>query len=235
MIYVTSDLHGCSVKRFQQLLDHAGFSEEDFLYILGDVIDRGEQGAELLLWITEQSNMQLILGNHETFLLKCEIVFDEVIGQNLNKLTEEQMDHLLTWIYNGGGPTVLGLKKIYQKNPELVEGIFEYLQDAPLYETVEINRQKYILVHAGLGNFRKNRLLSDYKAEELLWVRPAYDTVYFDDAIVIFGHTPTQYYGSQFKGKALKTLSWICIDTGAAEGDFPMLLRLDDMKEFYEN
>lgn len=235
MIYVTSDLHGCSVERFQQLLDRAGFSEDDFLYILGDVIDRGEQGAELLLWITEQSNMQLLLGNHEAFLLECEFVFDEVIGQDLNKLTEKQIDSLLTWIYNGGSPTILGLKKIYQKNPELFKGIFEYLREAPLYETVEVNRQKYILVHAGLGNFRPNRLLSDYKPEELLWVRPTYDTVYYDDAIVILGHTPTQYYGSQFKGKALKTSSWICIDTGAAEGDSPMLLRLDDMKEFYEN
>ena len=48
MIYAASDLHGCSVESFQALLDSAGFSEEDFLYILGDVIDRGEYGAELL-------------------------------------------------------------------------------------------------------------------------------------------------------------------------------------------
>ena len=64
MIYAASDLHGCSVESFQDLLDQAEFSEEDFLYILGDVVDRGEHGAELLSWITQQSNMQLLLGNH---------------------------------------------------------------------------------------------------------------------------------------------------------------------------
>ena len=37
MIYVTSDLHGCPLEEFQQLLDRAGFSEDDFLFVLGDV------------------------------------------------------------------------------------------------------------------------------------------------------------------------------------------------------
>ena len=39
MIYVTADLHGMHPKEFQKLLDKADFSEEDFLFILGDVTD----------------------------------------------------------------------------------------------------------------------------------------------------------------------------------------------------
>ena len=50
---------------------------------------------------------------------------------------------------------------------------------------------------------------------------------------MIFGHTPTFYYGEEYKGKAIVTDTWIDIDTGAAAGLSPMLLRLDDMKEFY--
>ena len=68
---------------------------------------------------------------------------------------------------------------------------------------------------------------------ELLWARPTMDTQYFDDAVVIFGHTPTELFSEQYGRKAIKTKSWICIDTGAATGNKPMLLRLDDMKEFY--
>ena len=51
--------------------------------------------------------------------------------------------------------------------------------------------------------------------------------------IVVIGHTPTEYYGEEFKGRMIKTKSWINIDTGVAFGNEPMLLRLDDMKAFY--
>ena len=54
MIYVTSDLHGYPLDGFLQLLDKAGFGERDFLFVLGDVIDRGEHGVELLRWISRQ-------------------------------------------------------------------------------------------------------------------------------------------------------------------------------------
>ena len=83
MIYAASDLHGCSVESFQALLDQAKFSEEDFLYILGDVVDRGEHGAELLSWITQQSNMQLLLGNHEALLLVFRIAVN-IINKSAN-------------------------------------------------------------------------------------------------------------------------------------------------------
>lgn len=39
-------------------------------------------------------------------------------------------------------------------------------------------------------------------------------------------------YGDENKGKILKTRTWIDIDVGAAYGEKPILLRLDDFKEF---
>lgn len=233
MIYVTSDLHGCSPEVFRKLLNRAGFTERDFLFILGDVIDRGEHGAELLLWLTGQPNMQLILGNHEAMLLACGFLFEEVTEESLEKLTVEQLNVLENWMRNGGSPTLAGLRKILRQDPELVEGILDYLRDAPLYEQVEAGGKRYVLVHAGLGNFRPEKPLEDYEPEELLFERPAQDSVYFPDATVVFGHTPTEFYGQQHRGRAMKTGSWICIDTGAAIGNLPMLLRLDDRKEFY--
>ena len=116
-----------------------------------------------------------------------------------------------------------------------MEGILEYLHDAPLYDQVMCAGQRFVLVHAGLENFRPDRSLEDYAPEELLWARPTPDTRYFENAVTVFGHTPTGYFGSQYRGKAMKTDTWICIDTGAADGNSPMLLRLEDGKEFYES
>ena len=233
MIYVTSDLHGCPLDEFQQLLNRASFTDDDFLFILGDVIDRGKNGAELLLWLTEQPNMQLILGNHEALLLACSFLFEEVTEESLEKLTTVQITLLENYINNGGTPTLIGMKKLLNQNSELVDGILDYLRDAPLYECIEVNNKNYILVHAGFDNFHPNKKLSDYAADELLCARPHLTTHYFNDTTVVFGHTPTEYYGQEYKGKALKTSTWICIDTGASNGCLPMILRLDDLAEFY--
>ena len=49
MIYVISDLHGYPLEKFKTLLKKANFTDNDFLYILGDVIDRnGDAGVEML-------------------------------------------------------------------------------------------------------------------------------------------------------------------------------------------
>ena len=48
MVYVTSDLHGYPLDKFLQFLDSVGFSQNDQLYVLGDVIDRGVDGVKIL-------------------------------------------------------------------------------------------------------------------------------------------------------------------------------------------
>ena len=231
MIYVTSDLHGCHPTVFRQLLDRADFGEDDFLFVLGDVIDRGEYGAELLLWLTEQPNVQLILGNHEAMLLRCAFLFKE--AESAEELTPEDMEELALWRSNGADPTLEAFRQLLHTKPDVMEGILDYLNDAPLYDYVNVNGRQFILVHAGLGNFSADKPFHRYEPEELLWERPGLDTRYFAEATVIFGHTPTYHYGEAYRGKAVKTDTWICIDTGAASGNKPMLLRLDDMAEFY--
>lgn len=45
--YCISDIHGC-FNEFQDMLKLINFQKEDELYILGDIIDRGPQSAEML-------------------------------------------------------------------------------------------------------------------------------------------------------------------------------------------
>ena len=47
MIYVMSDLHGCYDK-YISMLEKIRFSEKDTLYVLGDVVDRGDGGMKIL-------------------------------------------------------------------------------------------------------------------------------------------------------------------------------------------
>lgn len=233
MIFVTSDLHGYPLNRFLALLDKAGFSDTDYLFVLGDVIDRGKDGVALLRWMAQQPNVAFILGNHEAFLLSCDFVFQQVTDQSLSELDQTKMNLLQSWMSNGADPTLTALRHLLKGQPDLLEGILDYLRDAPLFDEVSVNGRRFVLVHSGLGNFQPDKPLSAYTPDELLWTRPKLDTKYYNDATVIFGHTPTEFFGEQYRGKMLKTDTWICIDTGSATGNKPMLLRLDDMKPFY--
>lgn len=233
MTYVISDLHGYPLERFKKLLKKAEFSDDDFLYILGDVIDRnGDGGVEMLCWLMEQSNIKLILGNHEAMLLSCEFVFDEITNESIDAMTSEKLQILNNYMFNGGDVTLAYLRQLSKKSPETIADIFDYLQDAPLYETASIEDNDFLLVHSGLDNFDKSKKIYEYEGHDLLWCRPKLDDEYFDDIITVFGHTPTVYYGNEYKGKIIKTKTWIDIDAGAGSGIEPVLLRLDDFKEF---
>ena len=230
MIYVTSDLHGCSLEKIERLCDNAGFGSDDFLYILGDVIDRGKDGIEILKWIMSLSNVQLILGNHEAMMLENEFFFEKVAENSVSKFAGINLKAYKEWLMNDGHPTINALSAM--KGSE-IKSVFEYLHKAPLYRIITLNEKTFILTHSGLGNFRPDKKLTEYTSDELLWIRPKITDKYFDDITTVFGHTPTIYYMNQCKGKILKTDTWIDIDVGVSLGHNPVLLRLDDMKEVY--
>lgn len=230
MVYVCSDLHGYSLDKFKAFLNKIGFCEDDFLYIIGDVIDRGKDGIKILKWLMSMYNAQLILGNHEQMMLASSFAFEEITDASIDNLTAAQLTAYSMWVANSGQPTIDALAAIRQRE---IKYILEYLQEAPLYETVTANGRDFILTHSGLGNFSPDKKLSDYTSDELLWNRPNIDQKYFDDITVVFGHTPTVHYGEEHKGKILFTDSWIDVDVGAGLGLPPAILRLDDMKIFH--
>lgn len=229
MIYVISDLHGYPHGRLLQLLSKAGFGKNDFLYIRGDVVDRnGDGGVENLMWLLYQSNVQLILGNHESMLLACSFIFDELTEENEDKITAENVDMLRRYYYDGG----VTLKAMSWLTAETRGDVLDYLRECPLYECVSAGGRDYLLVHAEFEDFDKNRKLSDYEADELLWARPELEDRYFESVTTVLGHTPTLTYGDEHREKLVVTDTWIDIDMGAGFGLEPVLLRLDDMKEF---
>ena len=233
-IYAISDLHGYPMPKFLALLEKVGFSDEDTLYIIGDVIDRnGDGGVEMLRYIMDQPNYEFILGNHEDMLLACEFLLDEITDESIAALTEDQIRAMERYMRNGGGVTLDTLRRLNREDPTAVRDIMEFLKDAPLYGAESVNGRDFLFVHGGLGDFSPEKKLRDYPPFKLLWERPTIDAEYFDDIITVFGHTPTHFYGDEYYGKAIFTRTWINIDTGTSTGIPPALLRLDDLQVFY--
>lgn len=232
--YVTSDLHGLSLSSWLKLLSKAQFSPADDLYVLGDVIDRRTDGGiEVLRWMMAQENVFFLLGNHEAILLACEFAFREICEEQLNDLTGEGLETLMTYSREGGDVTLQTLRRLLHEDPELVRDVFDYLKDAPLYAEISVGGKDFVLTHAGLGGFSPARPLEDYTLDELLWERPTGDETYYPDRTLVFGHTPTIFLGGE-RGKVLFAPSFTAIDTGAASDLPAALVRLDDNAVFYE-
>ena len=234
MIFATSDIHGYPLDGFLSLLEKAGFSASDHLYVIGDVIDRnGDGGVAMLRWMMRQANVTLIRGNHESMMLECGFAFTSDMDlTNLRLLTLEQEYSLLRWNRNGCLVTLENLLKLKEEDPDELTALLEYVRSAPLYVEAAVPMKRFVLVHGGLNCFDPGKELDEYSEEELVWTRPGIEERYWDDRLVILGHTPTQYFGAE-KGRMLVTETWVDIDTGAAGGGSPMLLRLDDMCPFY--
>ena len=65
--YVISDVHG-NYEGYMKILEMINFSEEDTLYVNGDVIDRGNGGIKILQHMMMQPNIYPILGNRRIYL-----------------------------------------------------------------------------------------------------------------------------------------------------------------------
>ena len=87
MHYVMSDLHGC-YQEYREALEKINFNEQDTLYVLGDVVDRGPEPIKLLQNMMLRPNVLPIIGNHEymalTVLKKLCVEITEENAENLN-------------------------------------------------------------------------------------------------------------------------------------------------------
>ncbi len=232
MIYVMSDIHG-EYDKYKAMLEKIGFGDDDELFVLGDVVDRGEKSVELLKDMSTRANVYPIMGNHDFMaldLLKKLIV--EITEENFDQqINAEIISEVMSWQQNGGEPTMAGFKRLDKEDRE---ALVDYLSEFAYYEIVQIKDKLFILVHSGLGNFSLDKDLDDYDIEELAFLRADYDTKYFenDKIFIVSGHTPTLAITG--KAEIYHSHNNICIDCGAtfASGKLACLC-LDTMEEFY--
>lgn len=162
--YVMADLHG-EGDRFHGMLEKIAFSEEDTLYILGDVIDRGPDGIDLLREIMDKSNVTLLLGNHEYMML-------QYFAPNATEIDHRR------WNKNGNGPTLASFDRLCDREKG---EILEFLKTRPTHVVLEVGNRRFYLIHGFPGE----------TVHDEVWNRPALETPNpIPDCQLVIGHTP---------------------------------------------
>lgn len=243
MIYAMADIHG-QYDKYISMLEKIKFSDDDVLFILGDVIDRGSQGMAILKDMMMRTNVYPILGNHEYMAITAiPWLMQEITEETVEKIDPEMMQGLIEWMNVGGTYSITEFRGLSRDDQE---AILEYLTEFELYETVEVGGKEYVLVHAGLNNFDEERSLSSYDLSEVLFQRPDYEIKYFKDKYLVTGHTPTRVAYAAERGVILEELSsdeyqdlifkknnHIAIDCGSSFGGNLGCICLDTLEEYY--
>ena len=191
-ILVTSDIHA-NLSRFQKLLVEMNYdSDKDYLVIVGDMIEKGNQNIQTLNFI-----MKLEEQHDKVFVLEgnCDALLDEVMkGENLIPyLKKQQLSLINEWLLTldidvrEKEITPEMLKKVLQTN---FSKEISWLQHRP---TV-LESDDFIFVHAGVPNG-----IETDSRETMLTVRDFQTIGHTEDKMVIVGHYPVvNYYDDMY-------------------------------------
>ncbi len=171
--YVISDIHG-HYHEFLEMLKVLNFSDADFMYVLGDVIDRGPEGLDIINDIRSRKNMQMFLGNHELMMINA-IKYVEETGDC--RVTIENMDDHLTplqlWTHaaNGGEGT---FEEMMALSPKGREDMVGFLKSLPLIKRFKLGGVSYHLSHSyslprRFGNTVYQDHVSKKEMERIVW------------------------------------------------------------------
>ncbi|MFP4620736.1 MAG: metallophosphoesterase family protein [Bacteroidales bacterium] len=203
MRYVIGDVHGCYKSLRKLVEDILELDKGDELYFVGDFIDRGPAGKEvidyLIFLINEGYQVQSVRGNHE------EMMIDAYLYQTSDKY--------MLWMFNGADTTLAS----YGISPsrfndrgvlrELPESHIDFLRKMPYH----IKLNDYIIVHAGI-NFNAEMPFRDFHS--MLWCRDCTNDLSFSgDRYIVHGHTPLLLKQIQHYAERRK-VSQLNIDAG---------------------
>ena len=222
MTYVMSDLHG-NYQKYLAMLQKISFKDEDILYILGDILDYGEETMELIADLSVRVNVYPIAGEHDFLGARMLKGFERMLKSGATP-EPEYIAEMTQWVQDGGQSTLDGFRAL---DDEEKEGVLDYLEEMALYEEVSVKGKAYTLVHAGVADYNDGDDLDDFLPEDFFStpIDPTYPLM--DGKTVIVGHMPTK------SGKIEHGDGCILIDCGVAEGGSLGCLCLENGKEFY--
>jgi len=167
MRYAITDIHGCC-KTFQALIDKLRIKRSDYLYLLGDYIDRGPDSKGVLDTIMNlDCKVVALMGNHEEMWLRASIKMDDPFLRDAN---------INVWIENGGLEALRSFASTDTK-PYL-----EFISDLPLF----LELDDFYLVHAEF-DFSLADPFGTAGAHSMLWGR---GKPYYGTKPMVCGHTP---------------------------------------------
>ncbi|MBE6664019.1 MAG: hypothetical protein E7602_05895 [Ruminococcaceae bacterium] len=207
MRYVLSDIHG-EYDLFCALLKRIEFSENDTIYICGDIIDKGEKSIQLARYISSFENMHCIIGNHELAFLNY--------YNSLLRSSPDDFDEVLK-----------KLQKYFCEDGKFLDWkLVDWLEGLPSY----IEEEDFICVHAGVPMDDSKKLfpLASVDIEYLVYDRKFKnpDVMHGSSKCVFFGHTETNCICGEnrilaycrrkdMEPKEVKDFYKIHLDTGA--------------------
>ena len=222
MTYVMSDIHG-NYQQFLAILDQILFKESDTLYILGDLLDYGEEAMELIDDLSLRLNVYCIAGEHDFLAARMLSGFDKML-KNGSTPDAEYIADMTAWVKDGGQATLEAFRAL---DADSREGVLEYLEELTLFEDITVNGKRYVLVHAGIADYEADSELEDYLPEDFFSEPLDASYALIEDATVVVGHVPTK------SGKIERGEGSIVLDCGVCEGGKLACLCLDNGKEFY--
>lgn len=229
MTYVMSDLHGC-YDLYLKMLEKIKFSPSDTLYLLGDYVDRGNDGFEIIFDASARKNVIMLMGNHDFYALSLlsEITLNPELIWSTKIKSKIDM-----WMRNGGSVTYNKFLCMNEmKKVALLSNMDKFLN----YADVTVRDRRFTLCHGGLANYSPERPLDDYGIGEIVYTREDYSKPKFGEKnrFLVTGHTPTVFIEGATRGKIYRNHDHIAIDCGAVFGYGLGCLCLDTMEEFYE-
>lgn len=231
MHYVLSDLHG-DYEGYLDILQKIHFSEQDVLYVVGDVLDRGRGGLKILQHMMLQPNIYPILGNHEYMGIHClRFLMQEITEESIASIDAGMVQGLLEWQNVGGTFT---MDEFHKLTMEEKQDIVDYLEEFALYEEVTVCGKNYIMMHAGFIHFSPERPIEDYEPYELIFKCNDYEKIYFPDKYLVTGHLPTRaIHGNTRPDHIYRANNHIAIDCGSGHGGRIGVFCLETEEEFY--
>lgn len=204
---VIGDVHG-HYDALMTLLDEVAPSQDDEIYFLGDLIDRGPKSAEVVNFVME-NNYPCLLGNHEQMLL-------DVFANGQPSARRFQ-----SWI------STVGRKTVESYGQGIPQAHIHWMKSLPTH----LDLGKFWLVHAGV---HPRMPLETQTAEQFCWIREEFHAMnqpFFPNKTIITGHTITFTIPGVFPGKIARGEGWLGIDTGVYHPQSGWLTALDTTHE----
>ena len=231
MIYVMSDLHG-RYDKYRSMLTKLNLKDTDALFVLGDVIDKGNDGIKILKDMMYRANIYPILGEHEYMAKKIlpEIVNAQSVDNCASIVSDENKLLFASWIKSGGFATI---EKFLALSDEDRESIIDYLEEFEPYEEIEAASRNFVLVHAGIKNFEDTKELDEYDESDFVFEKADYSVPYFKNKFLITGHTVTQDISGAKEQKVFSAKKHLAINCSEDEDGKLAAVCLDTMKVYY--
>ena len=197
--------------------------------MLGDCVDRGDEGLRIVLDIAGRDNVIALMGNHDFTALSILSNLD----RELRPGQFEDMRYLVeAWMADGGRSTYYEYKGLSPEEKRLALMSMDSFRN---YAEVRVGDREFVLCHGGIGNYIKDKPLDKYNTTDFTFVREDYSKYKFANPrkFLVTGHTPTAVIVGAKEGKIYKNKDHIAIDCGAVFGYGLGCICLDTLDEFY--